>query len=98
MATLSWRGRKDRGRGVALVVHGLNQRPACMAPVVDLLASHGIGCVGLALRGHGDNYTPEPGAEGVLSVAARLASFQTRACCAVAGRGDSRLCAGAHGE
>lgn len=73
MATLSWQEAQGPLRGVALVVHGLNQRPECMGPVSDLLATQGIGCVGLALAGHGDNYLPMP---GLGPDAARMASFQ----------------------
>lgn len=73
MATLSWRAAGGPLRGIALVVHGLNQRPQCMAPLIDLLAERGIGCLGLVLAGHGDNYIRNP---GLSLAAARLASFQ----------------------
>lgn len=73
MPALVWLEPVDPPRGVALVVHGLNQRPECMGPVIDLLTAQGIGCVGLALRGHGDNYVPIP---GVGPDAARMASFR----------------------
>lgn len=44
--------------GVALVLHGLNQRPECMGDVTKLLRDRGVECASVALRGHGGG---EPG-------------------------------------
>lgn len=44
-------------KGVALVIHGLNLRPARMQPIISELTGSGIDVLGLSLRGHGDNYT-----------------------------------------
>ncbi len=47
-------------RGVALVLHGLNVRPARMIPLATCLAAAGVECLCLSLRGHGDNYLRPP--------------------------------------
>ncbi len=47
-------------RGVALVLHGLNVRPARMIPLATCLAAAGVECLCLSLRGHGDNFLRPP--------------------------------------
>ena len=46
-------------RGVALVVHGLNQKPEKMGAIISLLNKEGIDVLNLSLSGHGDNYVPQ---------------------------------------
>lgn len=60
-------------KGVALVIHGLNMRPARMQPIIDNLTQHGIEVVSLSLRGHGENYAHRKDMD---SAAARLESFK----------------------
>jgi pimeloyl-ACP methyl ester carboxylesterase len=60
-------------RGVALVVHGLNLNPDCMAPLISVLNESEIDCIRLALRGHGDNFCQR---EGLDSAASRLEDFK----------------------
>ena len=60
-------------KGVALVIHGLNLRPARMQPIISELNDSGIDVLGLSLRGHGDNYTHY---NGVDEDQARLEAFK----------------------
>ena len=60
-------------KGVALVIHGLNMRPARMQPIIDNLTQHGIEVLSLSLRGHGENYARR---DDMDSEAARLESFK----------------------
>lgn len=43
-------------KGYALVVHGLNNKPEVMEPIISILTESGIYVSNLHLRGHGDNY------------------------------------------
>ena len=60
-------------KGVALVIHGLNMRPARMQPIIDNLTQHGIEVLSLSLRGHGENYAHR---DDMDSEAAKLESFK----------------------
>ncbi|MEZ4862589.1 MAG: alpha/beta fold hydrolase [Caldilineaceae bacterium] len=60
-------------QGVALVIHGLNLKPARMQPLINELQRMGIATVLCSLRGHGKNYTPTP---NLSAEEARLRSFQ----------------------
>jgi len=60
-------------RGVALVAHGLNQKPEKMGSIISILNQEGIDVLNLSLRGHGGNYA----SQGVLDQdEQRLASFR----------------------
>ena len=48
---------REKTKGVALVIHGLNLRPDKMQPIISVLAESGIDVLRLSLRGHGGNYT-----------------------------------------
>jgi esterase/lipase len=50
------RNRLRKLRGVALVVHGLNQKPDKMGAIISSLNQEGIDVLNLSLSGHGDNY------------------------------------------
>jgi pimeloyl-ACP methyl ester carboxylesterase len=54
-------------RGVALVIHGLNLNPDRMTDVIHVLNVSGIDCLGLSLRGHGDNFRRRDGLDAVES-------------------------------
>ncbi len=60
-------------KGVALVIHGLNLRPARMQPIIAKLNDSGIDVLGLSLRGHGENYSHYNGVE---EDQARLEAFK----------------------
>ncbi|MEM7533042.1 MAG: alpha/beta hydrolase [Chloroflexota bacterium] len=47
---------REQVNGVALVIHGLNFRPAKMDHIINLLTQAGIDVLALSLRGHGDNF------------------------------------------
>ncbi len=59
--SVSWYNRKSfrKLRGVALVVHGLNQKPEKMGSIIAVLNQEGIDVLNLALSGHGDNYVSQ---------------------------------------
>ncbi|MEE4600773.1 MAG: alpha/beta fold hydrolase [Desulfobacteraceae bacterium] len=48
---------REKAKGVALVIHGLNLRPDKMQTIISVLAGSGIDVLRLSLRGHGENYT-----------------------------------------
>jgi alpha-beta hydrolase superfamily lysophospholipase len=48
---------REKTKGVALVIHGLNLRPDKMQTIISVLAESGIDVLRLSLRGHGQNYT-----------------------------------------
>lgn len=60
-------------RGMALLLHGLNLKPAHMLPLAEELQRMGIGVINGALSGHGDNYRA---VEGVAAADARLATYR----------------------
>jgi pimeloyl-ACP methyl ester carboxylesterase len=60
-------------RGVALVVHGLNLKPARMADVIAVLNEGGIDALRLSLRGHGDNFRQR---EGLDEIQSRMEDFK----------------------
>lgn len=64
---------RQRWRGVAVVVHGLNLQPERLHPLVDEVRRWGIGAVFCSLQGHGENYQPLAGQP---VAAARLAAFR----------------------
>jgi pimeloyl-ACP methyl ester carboxylesterase len=51
---------REKAKGVALVIHGLNLRPDKMQTIISVLAGSGIDVLRLSLRGHGENYTHHP--------------------------------------
>jgi pimeloyl-ACP methyl ester carboxylesterase len=59
--------------GVALVIHGLNLNPARMEAVISVLNEAGIDCLGLSLKGHGDNFRQRDGMDAAES---RLEDFK----------------------
>jgi pimeloyl-ACP methyl ester carboxylesterase len=59
--------------GVALVIHGLNLNPARMGAVISVLNEAGIDCLGLSLKGHGDNFRQRDGMDAAES---RLEDFK----------------------
>ncbi len=61
-------------KGVALVIHGLNLRPAKMRSIIDNLTWAGIDVLSLSLRGHGDNYARQ---DGLDAAGARLETFKS---------------------
>jgi len=65
--------RFKKRRGVALVVHGLNQKPERMGAVIGILNRAGVDVLNLSLSGHGDNYRPIP---GLTDGEARLETFR----------------------
>ena len=48
---------REKTKGVALVIHGLNLRPDKMQTIISVLAESGMDVLRLSLRGHGENYT-----------------------------------------
>jgi len=48
---------REKTKGVALVIHGLNLRPDKMQTIISGLTEAGIDALRLSLRGHGENYT-----------------------------------------
>jgi alpha-beta hydrolase superfamily lysophospholipase len=60
-------------RGVALVIHGLNLKPAKMQSIIDQLTAAGIEVYNCSLRGHGRNFAS---LAGVPDDDARLESFR----------------------
>ena len=60
-------------RGVALVVHGLNLKPARMAAVIAALNESGVDALRLSLRGHGDNFRHR---EGMDDAQSRMEDFK----------------------
>ena len=60
-------------KGVALVIHGLNLRPAKMQSIISTLTEAGIEVLGVSLRGHGDNFSHRA---GVAEDQARLEAFK----------------------
>jgi esterase/lipase len=60
-------------KGVALVIHGLNMRPARMQPIIDILTQNGIDVLRLSFRGHGENFAHR---DEMDLAAARLESFK----------------------
>jgi len=60
-------------RGVALVIHGLNLRPAKMDSIITRLTEIGIDALNLSLQGHGENYFHDDQND---SAGARLQSFK----------------------
>jgi pimeloyl-ACP methyl ester carboxylesterase len=58
---------------VALVLHGLNVNPACMAAVEQELGNCGVEVLRCALMGHGPNFVPVPGLD---EAAARLVAMR----------------------
>jgi esterase/lipase len=74
--SLRWFPKKRRAarRGVALAVHGLNLKPERMGAVIAVLNNAGVDVLNVALRGHGDNFTP---LDNRTAEAARLEAFRT---------------------
>ena len=68
-----WTLNLEEIKGVALVVHGLNLRPAKMQSIISGLTESGIDVLQLSLRGHGQNYTHNAGIE---EDQARLEAFK----------------------
>ena len=68
-----WHSADVELRGVALVIHGLNLKPACMSPVISALNESGIDCLRLSLKGHGDNFRQR---EGLDATQSRLEDFK----------------------
>jgi esterase/lipase len=66
--------RTKKVKGVALVVHGLNLKPARMQSIITELNDTGIDVLNVSLRGHGNNYTKN---RRLSDDEARLESFQT---------------------
>jgi alpha-beta hydrolase superfamily lysophospholipase len=64
---------RDKIKGMALVIHGLNLRPDKMQAIISRLTESGIDVLGLSLRGHGENY---PHFEGINEDQARLNAFK----------------------
>jgi alpha-beta hydrolase superfamily lysophospholipase len=60
-------------RGVALVVHGLNQKPERMGAVIGILNRAGVDVLNLSLSGHGNNFRP---VSGLTDGEARLETFR----------------------
>ncbi len=60
-------------RGVALVIHGLNLRPAKMESIINRLTATGIDALNLSLQGHGENYFHDDQSD---KAEARLQSFK----------------------
>jgi len=50
------KSRLKKLRGVALVVHGLNQKPEKMGAIISSLNQEGVDVLNVSLSGHGDNY------------------------------------------
>ena len=76
--TLQWyAGISGAPAGVALVLHGLNVNPRCMAPLAGALNRLGVEALSCSLLGHGANYLPVAGLD---EPAARLASFGRVTC------------------
>ncbi len=70
-----WYASRSSGKtkGVALVIHGLNLQPAKMQSIISTLTAAGIEVLGVALRGHGDNFSHRA---GVAKDRARLEAFK----------------------
>ena len=64
---------REKTKGVALVIHGLNLRPDKMQTIISVLTESGIDVLRLSLRGHGDNYAHGTGIE---EDQARLEAFK----------------------
>lgn len=64
---------RQKPKGVALVIHGLNLRPEKMIPIISKLTESGIDVLNLSLRGHGENYTHR---DGIDSDTARMEAFK----------------------
>jgi alpha-beta hydrolase superfamily lysophospholipase len=64
---------REKTKGVALVIHGLNLRPDKMQTIISVLTESGIDVLRLSLRGHGDNYAHRTGIE---EDQARLEAFK----------------------
>jgi pimeloyl-ACP methyl ester carboxylesterase len=47
---------QQKPTGVAIVIHGLNLRPARMEPIIAQLRQSGIDTLNVSLRGHGENF------------------------------------------
>lgn len=73
--SVRWHQRQPNTKlnGVALVIHGLNGRPDKMEAIIEKLNVHGIDCLNLSLRGHGNNFSPINNTE---NEAARMAAFK----------------------
>jgi alpha-beta hydrolase superfamily lysophospholipase len=64
---------REKTKGVALVIHGLNLRPEKMQAIISVLTESGIDVLRLTLRGHGENYTHHAGID---EDEARLEAFK----------------------
>ena len=74
--SIRWYERKNNTKlnGVALVIHGLNNRPDKMESIIAKMNDFGIDCLNLSLRGHGANYSDFNPTE---SADARMETFKS---------------------
>ena len=74
--SIRWYERKNKIKltGVALVIHGLNNRPGKMESIIAEMNAFGIDCLNLSLSGHGENYSDLNHTE---SADARLETFKS---------------------
>jgi len=64
---------REKIKGIALVIHGLNLRPEKMQTIISVLTESGMDVLRLSLRGHGENYAHHAGID---EDRARLETFK----------------------